>query len=142
MGCSGQCLCGAVSFEVAKVPETFGACHCTMCRTWGGGPWLAADCGTQVQFKGEDHISRYDSSQWAQRGFCSKCGTHLYYYLKQQKQFIISLGTIKDPGPLKFVDEVFVDEQPDYYCFANETKKLTGPEIFAMYAPPEQGKDA
>ena len=32
--------------------------------------------------------------------------------------------------------QVFIDEKPDYYSFANETKNMTGAEIFAQFVPP------
>ena len=33
--------------------------------------------------------------------------------------------------------EVFVEEKPDYYCFADETIKLTGQELFAQFSSTE-----
>jgi len=32
-----------------------------------------------------------------------------------------------------FKRQVFVDEKPEYYDFANKTKDFTGAEIFAMF---------
>ncbi|WP_339900516.1 GFA family protein [Paraglaciecola polaris] len=55
------------------------ACHCASCRKWSGGPLLAIDCGTDVSISPTDNITVYDSSQWAQRGFCRHCGTDLFY---------------------------------------------------------------
>ncbi|VAW85809.1 hypothetical protein MNBD_GAMMA17-2160 [hydrothermal vent metagenome] len=31
--------------------------------------------------------------------------------------------------------QVFIDEKPGYYCFSNETRKLTGEEAFAEFSP-------
>jgi hypothetical protein len=33
-----------------------------------------------------------------------------------------------------FDHQVFIDEKPEYYCFANETQNMTGAEVFAMFA--------
>jgi hypothetical protein len=32
----GDCLCGAVTIEVAKAPETVTSCNCSACRRLGG----------------------------------------------------------------------------------------------------------
>jgi len=82
----GSCLCGEVSFTAKNAIQSVGACHCGMCRKWGGGPLMAVDCGTDVTFEGEKYISVYDSSEWAERGFCKKCGSHLFYRLKERKR--------------------------------------------------------
>jgi len=73
----GHCLCGAVSFTSPDSRE-IGACHCGFCRRWGGGPLLAVHCGPDVQFQGADQIGVFSSSEWAERAFCKKCGTHCY----------------------------------------------------------------
>jgi len=131
----GHCLCGAVKVHVASVGNTFGACHCDMCRRWAGGPFLAMDCGTQVSFEGEPGISVYDSSEWAQRGFCKHCGTHLFYRLKANQQYMMSPGLFNDIGAIKFDHQLFIEEKPDYYDFANKTHNMTGEETFAAFSP-------
>ena len=135
---TGCCLCGAVEAHVEKIDHGVGACHCSMCRRWGGGPLLAVDCGTEVSFKGEDAITRYNSSEWAERGFCRHCGTHLFYHLKANGQYIMPVGLFGDSPAFEMDHQVFVDERPAYYRFANLTKEMTGAEVFAMYAPPSQ----
>ena len=133
---SGQCLCANVSFMASSVDANIGACHCNMCRTWGGGPLLAVDSGDNVAFQGEENISIFDSSEWAERGFCKQCGTHLFYRLKQTGQTFIPTGLFKKS---EFIldHQVFIDEKPKYYCFANKTHDMTGAEVLAKYASPE-----
>jgi len=131
----GSCLCGATRFTAKSISNKVGACHCGMCRKWGGGPLLAVDCGTDVSFAGEESISVFDSSAWAERGFCKKCGTHLFYRLKESKQHIMPAGLFDDEGSFIFDEQVFIDEKPSFYCFANETNDMTGAEIFAKYGP-------
>src|SRR6187549_2791530 len=79
---TGHCLCGAVTFTAEKVETEHHACHCGMCRRWSGGAPLMCTAVENVSFTGEDKLKRYDSSQWAQRGFCGECGTSLFYFLK------------------------------------------------------------
>lgn len=132
----GSCLCGAVTLTTASMNKSLGVCHCGMCRKWSGGPYLAVDCGLDVQIEGEEFVEVYNSSDWAERGFCKKCGSNLFYRLKEISQYVVSAGIFGDQ-PLHFDHQVFIDEKPDYYSFANETKNMTGAEVFEAYAPKE-----
>ena len=71
----GSCLCGQTQIVAKPTSHSVGACHCQMCRKWGGGPFMTVDCGVDVSFHGEDNVSVFDSSEWAERGFCNKCGS-------------------------------------------------------------------
>lgn len=130
---SGRCLCGAVTVRAKAMPKDVGACHCTMCRRWGGGPFVEAPCGPDVDFTGEEHIAIYSSSEWAERGFCRQCGTHLFYRLKQTRGHHLPLGLFDSDDELTMTLQVFVDERPTYYTFANETEEMTGAEVFAKF---------
>ena len=132
---SGRCLCGAVSITARSVSSEAGACHCGMCRRWGGGPLMAVDCGTDVSIEGEDRIGVYDSSEWAERGFCTVCGTHLFYRLKQGGQLSVPVGVFDDNEGFDFRSQIFIDQKPSYYSFANETADMTEAEVFAKYGP-------
>ena len=90
---------------------------------------MAVNCGTQVEFTGQDSISVYDSSEWAERGFCSQCGTHLFYRLKGNQQHIMPLRVIEGGE-----NQIFVEEKSKHYDFANQTKMMTGEEAFAQFA--------
>ncbi len=135
---SGSCLCGATRIAAKNVSKNVGACHCSTCRKWGGGPLMAVDCGTDVSFEGEENISVFDSSKWAERGFCNKCGSHLFYRLKESKQYIMAVGLFDDDKLFVFDHQVFIDEKPSFYRFENETNDMTGAEMFAKYAPPSE----
>lgn len=130
----GKCLCGCVEVEVKEAMDELGVCHCSSCRSWGAGPFLGLECGTDVSFKGEENISIYNSSDWAERGFCKKCGSNLFYRFKENKKMIFSSEIFSDLK-LKMDHQIFTDEKPDYYNFSEETKNMTGPEVFAAFAP-------
>ena len=130
----GSCLCGAVGIIAKSINKLVGACHCSMCRKWGGGPLLAVDCGQNVSFEGEENISVYNSSDWGERGFCKKCGSHLFYRLKENKQYIIPAGLFEDQEFFVFDHQVFIDHKPAFYSFANKTTNMTEAEIYEMYS--------
>lgn len=133
---NGNCLCGAARLTATAMHTTIGACHCTTCRKWGGGPLMVVDCGTDVTFEDESAISVYNSSDWAERGFCKHCGAHLFYRLKANQQYFIPVGLFPDDLGFVFDHQVFIDEKPDFYCFANETENMTRAELFAKFASP------
>ncbi|MGI9319117.1 MAG: GFA family protein [bacterium] len=135
---SGRCLCGEVQFEVKNASICVAVCHCGMCRHWVGGPFMAVDCGTEVTFDGAENISIYDSSEWAERGFCKKCGSNLFYRIKGLNQYQIPPGLFDDDSNLVFNLQVFVDERPEYYDFSNNTNNMTGAEVYAKYGPPAE----
>jgi len=132
---TGSCLCGAVRFTANNPGKKVGACHCGMCRKWGGGPFMEIDCGTDISFEGEESISVYNSSEWAERGFCKKCGSNLFYRLKETRQHMVSVGLFDDQENLVLESQVFIDKKPSFYSFSNKTKDMTEAEIFAMYGP-------
>ncbi|GAB1265355.1 GFA family protein [Aurantivibrio infirmus] len=130
---SGSCLCGAVTFTATGLGHSVGACHCNMCRKWGGGPYLEVDCGTNVSFDNVANISVYDSSEWAERGFCKHCGSHLFYRIKEGQLHMVPVGLFDNDEGLVFDHQVFIEEKPSYYDFSNKTKNRTGAEIFAEF---------
>lgn len=130
---NGQCLCGEVKINAAKLDPHVGICHCGMCRKWGGGPFFGVDCGSDVAFNNTESISIYNSSDWAERGFCKHCGTHLFYHLKPNDQYIMPAGLFAGVENLVLDHQIFIDEKPEFYSFANDTRTMTGEEVFAMY---------
>ena len=138
MTCTGSCLCGAVKIEFAEAPKETGACHCNMCRKWSGGVYLAIPVAAgKATFEGEDSIARYPSSDWAERAFCKTCGTNLFYRLTapgpHQGDMFVCFGTLDDPSGVTLTEESFIDEKPEGYAFAGDTKKLTGAELIAQF---------
>lgn len=128
----GACLCGAVSIEVRDTKE-FEACHCGMCRRWGGGPFLGIHCGSEMSITGSDAVKTFASSDWAERAFCGNCGSHLYYRLKPLNEYTVSLGLFDLGEEGKFTQQIFIDKKPRYYAFSNQTEMLTEKQVFEKY---------
>jgi hypothetical protein len=133
MQANGKCLCGAVQFEVEVANTEVAACHCSMCRNWSGGPMITIDCGDSFKVSDQAPILRFQSSEWAERGFCTLCGTHLFYFLKPNNQYHLPAGLLQIEEQYQFTHQIFIDEKPEYYDFANTTKNMTGPELFALF---------
>ena len=129
-----SCLCGSVKIDVIKVNPKFTVCHCDTCRTWGGGPFFAVQCGTEVEINGAENIKEYKSSPWAVRGFCANCGTHLFYRLNKTGSYNMPVGLFLKINDLVMTMQYFSDQRPDYYCFSNQTQEMTEAEIKAYFA--------
>lgn len=127
----GRCLCGSVTIAAQPGKPHLEACHCDMCRRWGGIAFLGVQCGPDVTFTGEENITRYPSSEWGERGFCSKCGTNLFYHFTPASNYSFPAGLFDDLGTMTLTEEIFIDEQPGYYAFAQQTDRKTGAEIIA-----------
>lgn len=130
----GNCLCGAVSLAVSIKNDDIAACHCGMCRRWGGGPLLALEGAAEVRIDGQENVSIYASSDWAQRGFCRQCGTHLFYRLKSGEHYAIPVGLVDTGEAWNFDQQIFIDEKPGFYDFANRTSNMTGQQAFEAFS--------
>ncbi|MCG8535222.1 MAG: GFA family protein [Pseudomonadales bacterium] len=129
----GQCLCNAVTLTAKAVTEV-DACHCTVCRRWGGAPMMTVHCGSDLGISGSDNISVFKSSEWAERAFCKHCGTHLFYHLLPANEYIVPVGLFQDQSDFTFTQQIFIDEKPAFYDFSNQTENLTGQQVFDKYA--------
>lgn len=130
---AGRCLCGAVTVEVAEFDGHVGACHCGMCRRWGGGPSLSLRADT-LRLGGDASVRIHRASDWAERGFCGDCGTHLFYRLDKTGSHFVWAGLFDELPGARLDHQIFIDRKPGWYEFANPTENLTEAEVFAKFA--------
>ena len=134
---SGHCLCGAVRFTVESVDPEFYACHCDICLRWCGGPYLSVTTSAP-KFEETEHLAVFESSAWAERGFCRLCGTNIFYHVKEIADYDINTGTFDDASSFKMVGEIFIDEKPATYEFVGDRPRLTGAEAVARFSISEK----
>lgn len=144
MSKTGKCLCGAVSYELAEAPTSYGACHCAMCRKFSGGIEMGVEVPPgAITWTGEENIGTYKSSDWAERGFCKICGSSLFWRLTaegpMQGLLSLSAGSLDDLDGMEFKTEVYIDAKPDSYVFAGDRTRMTEAEVMAMVAGLEGG---
>jgi hypothetical protein len=130
----GSCLCDRVKFQFHVKEKEFDACHCGMCRKWSGGPGFGVTAKTEPTFTGEEFIQIYPSSDWAERAFCGKCGTHLFYRLKDKSFTNFQLGTIENSHSYKFNLQIYIDCKPSNYTFAEKTQLMTEAEVIKAFS--------
>jgi len=118
---SGHCLCGAIAFEGMRDREEIDACHCTQCRRWSGHYWASVNVPfSSLKFeRGESDVGWYASSDLVRRGFCTKCGSALFWHPDRHKEYshiiAISAGSLDAPSGLMLSKHIFVSEKGDYY---------------------------
>lgn len=139
---SGQCLCGGVRFRAVADAPSASVCHCKMCQRWAAGPLVAvhAVSGT-LTLEGEEHLGVYPSSDWGERCFCMTCGSPLIWRSRDGSIVGISAGALNDTDGFVLSEQIFIEEKPPYYEFANETENLTGPELIAKMTGGEASKE-
>lgn len=137
---NGSCMCGACSFTAIPSQDSpASVCHCSMCRKWSGGAFISVSCGGGVAFADGAPLNVFDSSEWGQRVSCSVCGSSLVWRTKDGAMNQVSVQAFEDPGQFTLGSEIFVDDKPGSYDFSNQTHKMTGAEVMAMFAPkPEE----
>jgi len=128
-----RCLCGVTRFEVQLRNHEVAACHCSMCRRQTGGPLMTIDI-EDIHFVDQQYLSVFNSSEWAERGFCSICGTFIFWRTKDHSFANINVFTLEElPDDLDFNLEIYVDHQPAFYLFNNQTQKMTEAEVIEMF---------
>ncbi|KAL3600611.1 hypothetical protein FPOAC2_04856 [Fusarium poae] len=97
---SGGCLCGSVRYKVT-FPSSHdwgrgcSTCQCSQCRKNGGSliAWLHKVPISSVTFTPQSTLSRYHATPDAARGFCTKCGSWLFWCNEQSNSMSMSVGT-------------------------------------------------
>ncbi len=131
----GQCLCGAAQFSGEPVLGSgVEVCHCRHCRRWGGGPFMSVRLAGGVTLAADATLVWYASSDWAERGFCGRCGTSLFWRLKgEPSDWIVNLHALGDDHGMTIHEHIWVDQKPGFYDFSDATPRLTEAEFMARH---------
>ena len=113
---TGQCLCGAVKFELRNAGSEAVACHCGQCRRQSGHYTVAVTVKTGDVTVTEDRgLGWYQASDAARRGFCRECGSLLFWERTTVDDFAVFLGSLDLPTGVTLTSHIFVDDKSDYY---------------------------
>lgn len=135
-------MCGAVRFEAEPEERESHACHCEMCRRWSGSALVVVAVREgEMRFESRDAIRVVQSSDWAERAWCDRCGGNLYYRVTaagpEQGKYHVALGTFDEPDAFPLGTEIYIDRKPTSFAFAGERKRLTEAQVEAFFAAPE-----
>lgn len=137
----GRCLCGAVRFRAKAASHDVSVCHCGMCRRWTGGPLMYIDTEGAPLIEGLEDVGVYRSSESGERGFCKRCGSVLFWKVAGEDRYTFTAGSLDDLSGLVLAKEIFIEDKPQFYDFANPTEKLRGAEAMSAYASSGGGTD-
>jgi hypothetical protein len=113
---TGSCLCGAVTFAVTDELRAPDACHCVQCRKQSGHYFVSTNVQkAALSITGEEHVSWYRSSDSVRRGFCSGCGSSLFWEPLGRDWTAIAMGSFDPPTATHLEKHIFVAEKGDYY---------------------------
>lgn len=108
---TGSCLCGDLRFSATLPSKWMAHCHCTLCqRAHGAGvvTWVGFEAGQVRIDDPQARLQWYESTPGAERGFCRRCGSTLFF------------RSTRWPGELHVVRSNFdtpLDREPQLHVF-------------------------
>ena len=118
---TGSCLCRAVTFELHGQLRPILACHCTQCRKTSGHYFAATALDRrQLRITRRDGLGWYRSSDRARRGFCSTCGSSLFWREDGAESISVAAGAIDGATGLHLEKHIYEADKGDYYRVPHE----------------------
>lgn len=98
---TGECFCGAVTYEIEGSLADGRSCHCSRCRkafSGAGSAYAVLAPGSRLTWTGELEPEAYSSEGGWALGFCRRCGSTLCG-LWEGEVHGVTLGCVNgDPG--------------------------------------------
>ncbi len=121
MSVKGSCDCQGVVFELIGELRDVVFCHCSQCRKTSGHYWAATQVPkVNLNLIKATSLSWYDSSDKARRGFCSVCGSSMFYERKGIDKISVSAGSLEIPTSLDRMRHIYVGSKGDYYDISDD----------------------
>jgi hypothetical protein len=115
---TGRCLCGAVRYEVRGPLRDVLICHCVECRRAHGsvGAYSAAQLDDFELVEGDAlrWVDSPESDHRARRGFCSECGSSLFWQAPDLARIGIAAGTLDRPTGLRVAAHIYTHQASDW----------------------------
>ena len=122
---TGGCLCGGVRYRITGPVRPIRYCHCSQCRRTSGHFVAATAVKTEeLIFETNKSLAWFDSSEFASRGFCVRCGSSLFWKSKNRETISIMAGTLDHSHGLELADHIFVNDKADYYELMDDLPKI------------------
>jgi len=125
----GSCLCGAVGYELHGDLGPMAHCHCSMCRKHHGasfGTYIGVDPSGFRWIRGEESVTRYESSPGVHRGFCRTCGSSLPIPDPAASKPFVPAGTLDDDPGQRPAAHIFVGSKAAWYEIRDDLAQFEG----------------
>lgn len=114
---SGGCQCGAVRYHATERHDNAHICHCRMCQK-AMGSFFAPLVGIPLESfqwtRGGPSV--FMSSEHVQRGFCSRCGTPLFYHNVDSPRIAVTIGSLDHPDVVMPILQVGNESRLAYFA--------------------------
>jgi hypothetical protein len=122
----GGCLCGAVRYRATHAPIRGVICHCSICRRHSGAPALAFVHFPVDSFRWlKGQPTRYRSSPFAERGFCSNCGSTLTMHEEVLGDRVqVTVGSLDEPERVQPDDHVWTEHQLPWFEISDQLPRF------------------
>lgn len=125
---NGGCLCGAVRYEINDKLRGIVNCHCSKCRKFHGnfGAYTSIK-HTSLTLLEQRGLKWYqsitDETPNVYRGFCTECGSSLFWHPRDQERIAVAAGSLDDPIKLQTIGHVWTIQIADYYQINDDLPK-------------------
>lgn len=114
----GQCLCGAVRYEVAGPFASMMNCHCSMCRKHHGAPFATFVSAPLPGFRwlaGEDNVAKYQTPSGGTRSFCATCSSVMPIMMSEMGIVLCPAGNLDGDLGIKPQGHIFTGSKAPWY---------------------------
>src|SRR5210317_1257019 len=120
----GSCLCKNITFEIFNECRYSVLCHCTMCQKANAEFSNYTKVKKEkIKFLKKKNLKWFHSSQNFKRGFCSNCGSSLFFQSRtSNNEMAISTGSLNNNIPVK--GHIFYKEKKSNLSFPRIHKKF------------------
>ena len=121
----GSCLCKNIVFEIFNECRYSVLCHCTMCQKSNEEFSNYTKVKKEnLKFLKKKNLKWFFSSKKFKRGFCSNCGSSLFFQSRSSNEEIaISSGSLNSKVPVK--GHIFYKDKKSNLSFPKIHKKFS-----------------
>ena len=124
---TGSCLCGSIRFRVRGPLRDVLVCHCMFCRRMNTHVGAYTACAvSDLEIENTRTLRWHRASPRARRGFCSKCGSALFWEPTPLTHISIAAGSLNAPTGLKIQAHICLNQKGDYYEIADGLPQAPG----------------
>ena len=101
------------------------ACHCSQCRkAYTNYAAFSAARRGDLSIDNEVGLTWFESSPGVRRGFCSRCGSGLFWDNAANDFISVAAGSLDQPSGLRQVRHIFAEDKADFYEIADGLEVL------------------
>ena len=125
----GGCLCGQVKFEIHGELRDVVNCHCSKCRKFHGnyGAYTSVEVESLTITEQKSlkwYESATDETAHVRRGFCSECGSSLFWHPKDRPTIAIAAGSLDSPVDIKTRGHIWCSQLPGFYKIEDDLPRF------------------